>query len=257
MLGGRELRRIEPGLAAGLPGGVLAPDDHQIDNRRMLVALVAAVTRAGVRLVNGAVTGLVHDGGRVRGVATNGEAGVLRADAVVVAAGAATGRLPGLRVPVRPVKGQTLRLRSAAPVVDHVVRGRVRGTPVYVGPRADGEIVVGASSEEAGYDVRPRTGAIHDLLRDAQLLVPGLAETEWVEVSTALRPGTPDNGPIVGRSDIDGLLLATGHYRNGILLAPLTGAAVAGLLAGDPMPDVLVPFGPDRFRTLADVGGHG
>jgi glycine oxidase len=95
---------------------------------------------------------------------------------------------------------------------------------------------------------------VHDLLRDAVLLVPGLAETEWVEVGTGLRPGTPDNGPIVGRTDVDGLLVATGHYRNGILQAPLTGAAVAGLLAGEPVPVVLVPFGPGRFQP-GDFGG--
>jgi len=136
------------------------------------------------------------------------------------------------------------------------VRGRVRGVPVYIVPRADGEIVVGASSEETGFDDQPRTGAVHDLLRDASLLVPGLAETEWVEVSTGLRPGTPDNGPVVGWTAVEGLLVATGHYRNGVLLAPFTGSAVATLLEGGAMCAEFAPFGPDRFSARELVGNH-
>jgi len=161
-----------------------------------------------------------------------------------------------VRVPVRPVRGQTLRVRTRDPVLERMVRGRVRGVPVYIVPRADGEIVIGASSEEAGFDDRPRTGAVHDLLRDATLLVPGLAETEWVEVSTGLRPGTPDNGPVVGWTAVEGLLVATGHYRNGVLLAPFTGSAVATLLEGGPMCAELAPFGPDRFAPAQSVEGH-
>ena len=254
LLGGRELRQVEPGLAPGLPGGVLAADEAQVDNRKLVAALLAGLDRLGVVVVRARVLELLVASGRVTGVLTN-IAGSLVAEAVVLAAGAATSRLPGLpehlRVPVRPVKGQTIRVRTEEPVVSQVIRGRVRGVPVYVVPRSGGEIVIGASSEEAGFDALPRTGVVHDLLRDAVLLVPGLAETEFVEVSTGLRPGTPDNGPVVGRTDVEGLILATGHYRNGILLSPLTGAAVAGLLAGDAVPDVLVPFGPDRFAFAA------
>ena len=254
LLGGRELRQVEPGLAPGLPGGVLAADEAQVDNRKLVAALLAGLDRLGVVVVRARVVELLVASGRVTGVLTN-IAGSLVAGAVVLAAGAATSRLPGLpehlRVPVRPVKGQTIRVRAQEPVVSQVVRGRVRGVPVYVVPRSGGEIVIGASSEEAGFDALPRTGVVHDLLRDAVLLVPGLAETEFVEVSTGLRPGTPDNGPVVGRTDIEGLILATGHYRNGILLSPLTGAAVAGVLAGDAVSDVLVPFGPDRFASAA------
>lgn len=258
LLTGRELRAVEPGLAPGLPGGVLAADDHQVDNRRMVAALLCALAANGVQVLEASATNIDFTAGRVTGVVTDD--GVRRsAGAVVLAAGAATGRLPGLppevHLPVRPVKGQTLRLRSTQPVVEHVVRGRVRGVPVYVVPRAGGEIVVGASSEEAGYDVRPRAGAVHDLLRDAVLLVPGLAEAEWVEVSTGLRPGTPDNGPVVGWTGVEGLLVATGHYRNGVLLAPLTAATVAALLDGGPVSAEFAPFGPDRFTSTL-VGGH-
>lgn len=259
LLDRREVRRLEPGLAPGLPGGVLAVDDHQVDPRRMTAALVRALEASGVRFVQATVTELVQTAGRVTGVATD-RGGRLSAAAVVLAAGAASGRLPGLapavQVPVRPVKGQTLRLRTREPVLERMVRGRVRGVPVYVVPRADGEVVVGASSEEAGFDDQPRTGAVHDLLRDATLLVPGLAETEWVEVSTGLRPGTPDNGPVVGWTAVDGLLVATGHYRNGVLLAPLTASTVATLLGGGPMCAELAPFGPDRFDPIELVGNQ-
>lgn len=259
LLDRRDLRRLEPGLAPGLPGGVLAADDHQVDPRRMTAALLRALEASSVQVVEATVTELVQTAGRVTGVVTD-NGGRLPAAAVVLAAGAASGRLPGLpqavRVPIRPVKGQTLRLRTREPVLERMVRGRVRGVPVYIVPRADGEIVVGASSEEAGFDDKPRTGAVHDLLRDATLLVPGLAETEWVEVSTGLRPGTPDNGPVVGWSDVEGLLVATGHYRNGVLLAPFTASAVATLLEGGAMCAEFAPFGPDRFRTRELVGDH-
>jgi glycine oxidase len=259
LLDRREVRRLEPGLAPGLPGGVLAVDDHQVDPRRMTAALVRALEASGVRFVQATVTELEQTAGRVTGVATD-RGGRLSAAAVVLAAGAASGRLPGLapavQVPVRPVKGQTLRLRSREPVLERMVRGRVRGVPVYIVPRADGEVVVGASSEEAGFDDQPRTGAVHDLLRDATLVVPGLAETEWVEVSTGLRPGTPDNGPVVGWTAVEGLLVATGHYRNGVLLAPLTASAVATLLGGGPMCAEFAPFGPDRFEASELVGHH-
>ncbi len=260
LLDRRDLRRLEPGLAPGLPGGVLAVDDHQVDPRRMTAALVRALEASRVEVVEATVTELVQTAGRVTGVATDRGRRVSAA-AVVLAAGSASGRLlpglePAIQVPVRPVKGQTLRLRSREPVLERMVRGRVRGVPVYIVPRADGEVVVGASSEEAGFDDQPRTGAVHDLLRDATLLVPGLAETEWVEVSTGLRPGTPDNGPVVGWTAVEGLLVATGHYRNGVLLAPLTASAVATLLGGGPMCAELAPFGPDRFVARELVGNH-
>jgi glycine oxidase len=159
------------------------------------------------------------------------DGGSLSAGVVVLAAGAWSGLLDA-SLPVRPVKGQTLRLRGARGLLDHVVRGSVRGHPVYLVPRADGSVVVGASSEEAGFDVCPRTGVVYELLRDAQALVPALSETEFVEVSTSLRPGSPDNAPLVGPGAVPGLMYATGHYRNGILLAPLTADLVAGSIAG-------------------------
>lgn len=239
---GRELRRLEPALASGLPGGMVAGDDCQVDNRLLSGALLAAAEKAGVRIV------------RERAVSVSGhevvlaDTAVLLADTVVLAAGAWSTQLCGA-VPVRPVKGQTLRLRvpGEAPL-RRVLRGTVHGSPVYVLPRADGQIVVGASSEEAGFDQRPRAGAIYDLLRDAQALVPVLGEAAFEEVSTSVRPGSPDNAPLLGPTGVDGLIVATGHYRNGILLAPVTADGIAELLATGVLPELLAPFTPSRFE---------
>jgi glycine oxidase len=239
---GRELRRLEPALASGLPGGMLAADDCQVDNRLLHQALLTAAELAGTRIV------------RERAVSVSGHevalAGgeVLVADAVVLAAGAWSAQLSAA-VPVRPVKGQTLRLHvpGGAPL-HRVVRGTVKGSPVYLLPRAHGQVVVGASSEEAGFDLRPRAGAIYELLRDAQAFVPVLGEAAFEEVSTSVRPGSPDNAPLIGRTGTDDLIVATGHYRNGILLAPVTANGVADLLATGTVPDLLAPFTPSRFE---------
>ncbi|HZE49547.1 MAG TPA: glycine oxidase ThiO [Jatrophihabitantaceae bacterium] len=246
---GRELRRLEPALASGLPGGLIAADDCQIDNRRLHDALVIALERAGGRLVRERAASVSGD----RVTLATGD--VLPAATVVVAAGAWTGQLDGVpagAVPVHPVKGQTLRLRQSGDAqLRHVVRGVVRGSPVYLIPRTNGEIVVGASSEEAGFDLSPRAGAIYELLRDAQALVPVLGEATFGEVSTSLRPGSPDNAPMVGPTSVAGLVVATGHYRNGILLAPVTADGVAELIADGALPDVLAPFTPSRFERAS------
>jgi glycine oxidase len=251
MLTARELRTLEPTAAPGLPGGLYAADDHAVDPRRLHAALIAATVASGAVVVDQEVTAV--EAGRV----TTAAGDVLCATAVVVAAGAQSGRIAGVppaaTAGLRPVKGQTLRLRTQRPVLDHVLRGSVRGSPVYLVPRAGGEIVVGASSEEAGYDVRPRAGAVYDLLRDAQLLLPAVLEMELVEVSTGLRPGTPDNAPIIGLAE-PGLVIATGHYRNGVLLAPVTADAVTELvLHGTTIPEV-ADFGVAAAVPAGEAG---
>ncbi|MGH9093091.1 MAG: FAD-dependent oxidoreductase, partial [Acidimicrobiales bacterium] len=164
----------------------------------------------------------------------------------VGAAGAGSASIDGVPVPpLRPVKGVVLRLRGA-PLLERTVRGLVRGRPCYLVPRADGSLVVGATVEERGEDRAVQAGAVHALLDDARALVPGIDELELVECSAGLRPATPDNGPYVGWTPVPGVALATGHFRNGILLAPLTAEAVAALLAGRPVPAALRGFGPDR-----------
>ncbi|MPY91533.1 MAG: glycine oxidase ThiO [Acidimicrobiia bacterium] len=227
-LSGREVRRREPALAPSARGGLFVGGDHQVDNRRLLSALRRA---AGARAV-GMVTTSPEDPPAMR---------ALDADAVVVAAGWRSPALvPGLAV--RPVKGQVLRLRSDGRSVlpAHVVRG----LDVYVVPRGD-EVVVGATVEDVGEDLTVRAGAVHDLLHDAADLVPGVAEAELVECGVGLRPATPDNAPLIGALD-ERTVVATGHYRNGILLAPVTADAVAELLVSGEAPDVVAPFRPER-----------
>jgi glycine oxidase len=259
LLSSRELRQLEPDSAPGLPGGLLVPGDHQVDPRQLHAALQAAGTAAGVRLLRRRAVSAVVTAGRVTGVGLDG-AELVQCDQLLLAGGAWIGDLDGLppevRVPVRPVKGQTLQLRAQTPgLISHVIRGTVRGSPVYLVPRDDGRLVVGASSEEAGFDTRPRAGAVYELLRDAQALVPQVGELELEHVATGLRPGSPDNAPIIGRTELTGLVVAGGHFRNGVLLTPITAEGVAQLLADATVPEELLPFSPQRFaRTAPDQG---
>jgi glycine oxidase len=253
LLTARELRTFEPALAPGIPGGLLAVDDHQVDPRELHAALVVAAERAGARTVTGRAEVLADD--RVRGVRL-ADGRTVEARTVVVAAGAWSGAVGGIpaevAAPVRPVKGQTLRLRlPGAPALQHVLRASVHGNPVYVVPRADGRIVVGASSEETGFELTARAGAVYELLRDAQTVLPELGEAVFDEVCTGLRPGSPDNAPIIGPAELPGLVYATGHYRNGILLTPVTADAVAGLVAEGSLPDAVAPFAPSRFAGVS------
>jgi glycine oxidase len=254
----RECRQLEPGLHPGIRGGVLAAGDHQVDNRALVRALLVACERAGVRLVQGRVAELATQGDRVTGVVLdNGE--TLSAGTVVLAAGCWSGGLGGLAAealpPVRPVKGQLLYLRG--PADQPLCSGNVRGLEVYVVPRGDGRVVVGATVEEQGFDTRVTAGAVHDLLRAAMELLPDVAELELVETVVGLRPGSPDNAPMLGPAGPEGLVVATGHYRNGILLTPVTADAVAELLATGQVPELIAPFGPQRFvaRVPAQAGG--
>ena len=251
LLSGRDLRELEPALAPGLPGGLLAEGDHQVDPRQLHRALVVAAERAGAIFVRGEASVVVRSD---RAVGVRMDADVLSAGTVVLAAGAWSARVDGLPAslapPVRPVKGQTLRLRLPGPArLSHVLRATVRGSAVYVVPRAEGEYVVGASTEEAGFDREPRAGAVYELLRDAQTVLPELSEATLVEVCTGLRPGTPDNAPLLGPGELDGLVLATGHYRNGILLTPVTADGIAGYLADGVLPEDFLPFAASRFEV--------
>ena len=250
-----ECRRVEPRLAPRTRGGLLVEGDHQVDPRLLVRALLRACDRTGVTVCRETAT-IRADGDRVVGV-TAGDSGDITSNTVVLAAGCWSPLVPGLppraTPPVRPVKGQILRLRTRdrAALAGHVIRGR----DVYLVPRDDGTVVVGATVEERGHDMAVTVGAVSDLLRDARELIPDVAELELVDASAGLRPGTPDNGPIIGWSGVDGLLIATGHYRNGILLTPITADAVCALLRGDDATDVAQPFTPDRFATPATVAG--
>jgi glycine oxidase len=265
-LDGPACRKLEPFLAPGVRGGARFDGDLSVDNRRYAAALRAAMHRAGARAVPDRVVEVCARDGRIRGVRLAGASGTDTIDcaAVVVAAGCWTAGIAGLpeslRAAVRPVKGQLLRLRVPAgmpPVISHTIRATVRGAEVYVVPRADGETVVGATSEERGEDRTVTAGAVHDLLHDAMTVLPVLSELALAETCAGLRPGTLDNGPAVGPAGPEGLIVATGHYRNGILLSPVTADAVAACLTGGRPAGEWAPFSPRRFTAGAGGGGEG
>jgi glycine oxidase len=253
-------RQAEPLLAASIRGGLFAKSDHQIDPRRLVGALVQACESGGVEIIAEAACELVCKGERAVGARLSSGRSV-GAGRTVLAAGWQSGGLEGLpafaRPPVRPVKGQILRLRLPGryPAPQHTVRAVSQGSSIYVVVRPDGEIVCGATVEEMGADTSVTGGGIYALLRDAQLVFPVLLEANFVEAVAGLRPGSPDNAPMLGSSGLEGLLVATGHYRNGILLAPVTASLLAGLAAAaDPtpeLPDWAKSFDARRFAAAA------
>lgn len=239
----REARRLEPALAPTIRSALWLADDHQIDNRLLVAALVAASERAGVTFCRERCTSITA---HVVAVASGS---TIAADATVAATGAWPPPIAidgeAVLLPVRPVKGQIVRVQGVPEAV--LPTRTVRGIDVYVIPRAHGEIAIGATSEERGYDTSVTAGAVKDLLCDAWELLPGLAEATFVEAIAGLRPATPDNAPLIGRLGAGGPVVATGHYRHGVLLAPVTADAVVELLTSGTAPEVIAPFTPDRF----------
>jgi glycine oxidase len=233
-------RELEPALAPTVRLALEAPEDHSVDPRLVLAALRHACELSGVRVREYAPVARVELEGiepsaRVTGVTLADEERVL-AGQVVLAAGAWTAEVRGLpahaRVPVRPLKGQILRLRD--PVGPGLLERVVRFEGGYLVPRGDGRYVLGATVEERGFEELPTAGGVYELLRDAHELVPGVLELRIEELSVGFRPSTPDNVPIIGPGAVEGLMWATGHHRNGILLAPLTAELVAEALVGVP-----------------------
>lgn len=244
-------RRLEPALAPTVRLALEFPDDHSIDPRRMVAALELAVTRDGGEIRHGTrVTGLVVDGSRVQGVELeSGER--VSAGQVLICAGAWAAELDGLpeaaRVPVRPVKGQVLRLRD--PAGPGLVERSIRTLDAYLVPRADGGYVLGATMEEQGFDLTPTAGGVFELLRDLSEVLPGVLEMQLEEILCGLRPATPDNHPAIGSGALDGLVWSTGHFRNGILLTPISAELGAGVLAGEGLPAWARECAPERFAT--------
>ena len=243
-------RRLEPALTPALRLALAVPDDHAIDPRRLTAALAVAIRRAGGEVRERAtVAGLEQTGGRVSGV-TLEDGSSVNAGAVVIAAGVWVGGLSlPTEIPLRPVKGQIMRLHD--PAGPGLLSRVVRMGPSYIVPRGDGRYVIGATSEERGFDTTVTAGAAFELLRDAGELVPGVSELVLDEFSAGLRPGTSDNLPVIGPDAVTGLHWAVGHGRGGILLAPVTADLVCdALLGADADPDAL-PFAPARFAALA------
>jgi glycine oxidase len=270
-------RDLEPGLTPTFVGGVLAGGDASVDPRALALALAAALREAGGELRTGTeVIDGIWDGERLVGVRTAPTAGEpsalsnpvgdqrqrvdVHADTVVLCNGAWSGQTPWLpaeaRPAVRPVKGEVIELRprEGEPVPSERIIASER---IYLVPRTDGRLIAGATQEERGFDTTVTAGGVHELLREAYRVLPDVAEMELVGMVAGLRPGTPDNLPIVGRGAVDGLVLATGHFRNGIMLAPITAVAVTATLAGESVPTSMAPADParsslDQHRTSSD-----
>jgi glycine oxidase len=248
-----QARRAEPALAPTVRLALDVPGDHSVDPRRMVAALADAFERAGGTIRRARVAAVeiagrddIVAGGRVAGLRLDtGE--VVRANQALLATGCGPVEVPD-RVPIRPVKGQIMRLRD--PRGPGLLDRTVRGPQAYLVPRADGGYVLGATMEERGADTAPTAGGVYELLRDVSEVVPGVLELEIEELCAGLRPATPDNLPAIGPGTVDGLLWATGHFRNGILLAPLTAELIVAAACGEPLPEWAAIADPRRFAGV-------
>ncbi len=243
-LTGRECRSLEPALSRRIRAGLRVDGDLSVDNRMVLRALMASVRRRGVDIRHERVA-LHRDADTVTGVRT--PHGIDRADVVVVAAGVWSAPLlqgAGMGAGIRPVKGQQLRLHRETPVITRTLRGRVDEVDIYLVPRSDGTVVVGGTSEDVGFDLRRTPRAVLDLLGAACAVVPELRDHELVEHDVGLRPATDDNGPFLGTGAAPGLVVATGHYRHGFLLTPVTAEVVRAAVLDEPLPEAALPFSP-------------
>ena len=251
-LSGAEARQREPFLHPNLAAAVFCAGDHQVENRKLVRALRAAFAAAGGKLhEHRAVSAIEVTEGKVAGLRLDAEH--VAADVVVLAAGAWSGEMAGLppvaRPPVRPIKGQMLSLRMdrAKPLLRHVV-----WTPrVYLVPREDGRLLVGATSEERGFDGNLTAGGVFSLLEGAWRALPGVEELPIDEMWVGFRPGSRDDAPVLGSAEIEGLVYATGHHRNGILLTPLTANAMATYILTGEMAEPCRPFTLARFARQA------
>ena len=240
-------RELEPGLSPRVGGGILAHGDGVADPVATIRALARAVAEHAELALGVEVEAIEHDAARVTGVRSS--AGTVACEHVVLAAGPWSSALApevGGALPVRPVKGQILELRvrgGQGPLIDRIVR-----TPrCYLVPRADGRVVLGATVEEQGFDTAVTGDGVYRLLEAAWEVLPEVGELELLGARAGLRPATPDNRPLVGAGELDGLVWATGHWRNGVLLAPYTGDAVASILAGREPDELLASLAPARF----------
>jgi glycine oxidase len=257
LIDGERVLEMEPSINRNVMAALYSGSDHQVDNRRVAQALKSAYLRSGgVLRERVAVDSVVVEGGRVLGIST--EAGFERAEAVVLAAGAWSRELDGipekLKPPVRPVKGQMLSLKTNPnnPLISHVIWGPVRNWgPVYMVPRLDGHLILGTTVEEMGFDTSVTAGGLMNILRGCWEILPSIVDLPIDEVWAGLRPGSRDDAPILGPTPIEGLIMATGHFRNGILLAPITAEVITRYILSGELPEIAQPFTIDRF-----IGGE-
>ncbi len=252
-LTGREARDIESALSPRVTAAIHCASDHQVDNRLMVTALQCAYQKhGGVLRGNNTVERVVIENGAAIGVQT--QDGIQNADTVILSAGCWSAQIAGIPdaivPPVRPVKGQMLSLQMEEGITINSVIRTVRArypTSVYLVPRADDRLIVGATSEEMGFDRRLTVGGMFELLRGAWEAVPGVYDLPVLETWSGLRPGSRDNAPILGKTPVENLIYATGHYRNGILLTPITAYEVTKLVLTGETSEIITPFQLDRF----------
>ena len=247
-LTGAEVRALEPWLAPTITAGVTVPSDHQIDNLKLVEALAAATRRRGGRILTDVrVTGVQVDAGQVTGVVLGQE--VVKCQTVVVAAGCWTRQLTGLPPKltraIRPIKGQMMSLRMEP---EHLLSRVVRAPDYYLVPRRDGRLIIGATSEDVGFDDNLTAGGLFELLRAARETLPMIYELPVHRMWTGLRPASLDNEPVLGHTRVGGLVMATGLYRNGILLTPIVADTVADAVLQGTNAPILAPFSPARFE---------
>ena len=255
-LSGPDVRAREPLLRPNVTAGILCPLDAQVDPRLVMEALLGACEAAGVAIVeNVAVEGLEREGGRVTGLRAAGR--VLAAETVILAAGAWSGEaglLPDdLALPVRPLKGQSLALRTTK--CTGTLSRMVWTDAVHMAPKGDGHLIVGATVEDCGFNSGVTAGGLFALLEGARRVLPGIEEMEIDAVWSGFRPTSDDDAPIIEEA-APGLVVATGHHRNGYLLAPATADAVAALVGEGTLPDFARGFGRARFTSLNQIRGR-
>lgn len=245
-LSANDIARLEPEVSRSAVGGLFFPEDHQVENRRLMTALAGAVRKLGVELIEQTeVTALALEGNACTGVETAGQSWT--AGSVVIAAGSWSEKFLapiGIKIGIAPVRGQMLALRGDVLPISHVVHSG----SCYLVPRKDGRIVVGSTIEQAGFEKSVTAGGVSHLLDDAVRLVPALGEARVVELWSGLRPDTPDHLPVFGPTPIENLYLASGHYRNGIMLAPITAEIMRDcVLNKTGLPEEFAAFGLSRF----------
>ncbi len=252
-----EVRRLEPHISRAVTGGIYSPQDHQVDNRALAVALKIAFEKAGgILREQCSVEEIVIDKDCVTGIVVNGEK--IKVDHVVVAAGAWSRNIPGIpevfRPPVRPLKGQMLALEmpESTPLITHVIWGPGNSivSNVYLAPKSDGRLIVGATVEEMGFDKRMTGGGLLEILRAAWEVLPGIYDLPVIDSWSGLRPASRDDAPILGSSGISGLTYATGHHRNGILLSPITASEISSYIIEGKKSDLINNFSVGRFKRV-------
>ena len=256
-LSGYEARKREPHLARAVSSAVYSALDHQVDNRMVAEALrTAFVAAGGILKENIEIIGVITTGGKVSAVETAED--TISTDTVVLAAGAWSRNLAGIpdasRPLVRPLKGQmvAVQMEPKNPLIESVIWGPGNGIvpSIYLAPKSNGRLIIGATVEEMGFDTELTAGGIMELLRLAWDVLPGIYDLPLVESWAGLRPASRDDAPILGPTKTTGLVLATGHHRNGILLAPLTAKAICDYVRNGEVGDSIKPFLLDRFEKL-------